>query len=220
MVELVKQGQKHSSSWKKLWAEHCKTYGHGVNDPVKHKGIFHVAFVLRFGLTGLADKPWAAPFLVSLGDVSKSYLVKTISAGIMEKQLPGENKQLPASENKFATRWEEFAKTRVNPSGITTSDPSMHNASALLEFLDACVLREFRDMPLLQPYISGLGFEHAISNSNACDRTRESVVQPDNMRFLGLELFEDAISNADNISVLGSEDAATSNTPHAPWEKA
>lgn len=52
-----------------------------MQDPNRHGAMFLLAFVLKFGLAEVVSAPWAGPFLVSLGELSKPYMVQTIKKG-------------------------------------------------------------------------------------------------------------------------------------------
>jgi len=113
---------------------------------MKHGPLFLVAFALSFGLAELMDAQWAADFVGSLKEVSKSYLIETIKAG-------------QSADLKWAERWKEFADKKKRG----TRDPSKHEAGSLMEFFDTVALRQFRDAPFVQPYISGLEFEDKVA---------------------------------------------------------
>jgi hypothetical protein len=81
VIELVKQGQRNSQEWKTLWIDWCQKNGNGIQDPNRHSAMFIIAFVLKYGLAEVVSSNWAGPYLVSLGELSKPYMVNTIKKG-------------------------------------------------------------------------------------------------------------------------------------------
>jgi hypothetical protein len=147
LIALIKAAQKHSAASKRLWTEHCLAQGNGVKDPSKHEPIFLIAFILRLGLAEVVNAPWASGYLVSLGEVSKCYLIPTIKAG--QKQSA-----------QWASRWRQFVDRKQKPGDAVYGaprDPSLHDAGSLMEFFDTFAMKECRDMPLVQPFVTGHG---------------------------------------------------------------
>lgn len=51
-VDLIKTGQRHSSSWKEAWRLYCDHNGQGTYDPSKHPKEFNISFLEFLGNQG------------------------------------------------------------------------------------------------------------------------------------------------------------------------
>jgi hypothetical protein len=52
LVDLFKEGQRKSASWKQAWALYCDIYGSGKHDPSKHETSFLIGFMDFLGQKG------------------------------------------------------------------------------------------------------------------------------------------------------------------------
>eukprot|EP00406_Dinophysis_acuminata_P005014 CAMPEP_0179238892 /NCGR_PEP_ID=MMETSP0797-20121207/15184_1 /TAXON_ID=47934 /ORGANISM="Dinophysis acuminata, Strain DAEP01" /LENGTH=386 /DNA_ID=CAMNT_0020946207 /DNA_START=1 /DNA_END=1158 /DNA_ORIENTATION=+ len=57
LISRVKEGQRHSLEWKRMWWRHCDQHGGGVRDPRRHES----AFILQFLEQHAAEVPSAPP---------------------------------------------------------------------------------------------------------------------------------------------------------------
>lgn len=138
VIELVKQGQRNSAEWKNMWIEWCQKQGAGVQDPNRHSALFVIAFVLKFGLEPVVNASWAGPYLVSLGELCKPFMVQTIKKG-------------QSLDETWKQAWGNFADSKMNG----TRDPNRHDAGSLMEFFDTIAMQKFRDEPWMVGYLTG-----------------------------------------------------------------
>ncbi|CAD7959868.1 unnamed protein product [Amoebophrya sp. A25] len=138
VIELVKQGQRNSQDWKTLWIDWCQENGNGIHDPTRHSACFIIAFVLKYGLAEVVSAPWASPYLVSLGELAKPYMVATIKKGQSMSEV-------------WKEQWGLFADSKANG----TRDPQRHDAGSLMEFFDTIALQQFGNEAWMQPYVTG-----------------------------------------------------------------
>eukprot|EP00392_Amoebophrya_sp_AT5.2_P016263 g16521.t1 len=138
VIELVKQGQRNSAEWKTMWIDWCQENGAGVHDPTRHQACFIIAFVLKYGLAEVVSAPWASPYLVSLGELAKPYMVSTIKKGQSLSEI-------------WKEQWGLFADSKANG----TRDPNRHDAGSLMEFFDTIALQQFGSETWMQPYVNG-----------------------------------------------------------------
>jgi len=136
-MEMVKQGQRSSPEWKARWIEFCQECGNGIQDPGRHDAIFIVSFVMKFGLADVVNANWANPYLVSLGELAKPLMVRTIKKG-------------QTSDDLWRESWTAFAEGKG-----TGRDPNSHDAGSLMEFFDTVAIPQFSHMPYMQPYMQG-----------------------------------------------------------------
>lgn len=138
VIELVKQGQRNSPEWKNMWTDWCQENGNGVNDPTRHVPFSVIGFVLKFGLAEVVNAPWASPYLVSLGELAKPFMVQTIKKG-------------QSMSETWKEQWGVFADSKANG----TRDPNRHDAGSLMEFFDNIALPQFGSEAWMTPYVTG-----------------------------------------------------------------
>lgn len=138
VIELVKQGQRNSPEWKNMWIDWCQENGNGVHDPTRHSPCFIIAFVLKYGLAEVVSAHWASPYLVSLGELAKPFMVQTIKKGQSMSEI-------------WKDQWGTFADSKANG----TRDPNRHDAGSLMEFFDTIALQQFSSEAWMSPYITG-----------------------------------------------------------------
>lgn len=136
-MEMVKQGQRSSPEWKQRWIEFCSECGNGIQDPGRHDAIFIVSFVMKFGLADVVNANWANPYLVSLGELAKPLMVRTIKKG-------------QTNDDLWRESWQGFSEGKG-----TGRDPNLHDAGSLMEFFDTVAIPQFSHMPYMQPYVLG-----------------------------------------------------------------
>ncbi|CAD7936730.1 unnamed protein product [Amoebophrya sp. A120] len=138
VIELVKQGQRNSAEWKTMWIDWAQENGNGVHDPTRHQACFIIAFVLKYGLAEVVSAPWASPYLVSLGELAKPYMVSSIKKGQSISEV-------------WKEQWGLFADSKANG----TRDPNRHDAGSLMEFFDTIALQQFSTESWMLPYVNG-----------------------------------------------------------------
>lgn len=121
LVDLVKEGQRKSTSWKSCWAAYCQIHGGGVNDPAKHDNAFLAKFLNFLGSSGERMLTMTSNPMMGMG----------IPGGNSKDQLVMAVKAFQRQGEDHKEKWGTFCDTHLG--GIR--DPSRHDAMTLQSFL-------------------------------------------------------------------------------------
>jgi len=138
LVLLVQAGLQNDLSWRDSWKLWCKNADQS-DDPSAYRSdpMFIIAFVFHWGLANVCEVPWAKSFLVSLGNVSKNYMVKAVKTGL-------------SIDAEWRDAWTNYANMKAN-----YHDASLHDPGSLFEFFDTIAIVQFQDRAFLQVFLTG-----------------------------------------------------------------